>query len=113
MRSFAVVRVLVLDLLIAFISQVVLARSSPPPMSATPVRDAQAVALLQQCSQAMGTPSANSGILAFGQVNSAQLPRNPGKLTIENPAIRKQVCEILEDREIVFNEWAKRRRVQI
>lgn len=76
-------RALVAILLFGFTSQVGLAQSPTPPVSVTPVRDGQAVTLLQQCSQAMGTPSANSGILASGQVSSAQLPGNPGKLTIE------------------------------
>jgi|ERR1700722_9258147 len=69
--------------LLGFIPQVGLAQSPTAPVSAIPVRNAQAVGLLQQCAQAMGTPSASSGILASGQITSAQFPGNPGTLTIE------------------------------
>src|SRR5579862_5999021 len=52
--------------------------------TSTPVaRDPQAVALLQQCSQAMGTPNPSLAILASGQINSSAHPGEQGTITIE------------------------------
>jgi hypothetical protein len=53
--------------------------TTPAPVA----RDPQAVALLQQCSQAMGTPNASSAILASGQVTSTKHPGEQGTITIE------------------------------
>jgi hypothetical protein len=83
MQLFAVWRALVVVLLLGFISQAGFAQSPSPSVSATPVRNAQAVGLLQQCSQAMGAPNPNSGILVSGEITSAQRPGDSGKLTIE------------------------------
>ena len=76
-------RILAAIFLLGFIPQVGFAQSPTPPVSATPLRNAQAVELLQQCAQAMGTLNPNSGILVSGQITSTQRPGDPGKLTIE------------------------------
>lgn len=55
----------------------------PPTSTVAPVRDPQAVALLQQCAQAMGTPSPNSAILASGQMTSPLHPGDSATVTIE------------------------------
>jgi hypothetical protein len=54
------------------------------PIATTPVaRDPHAVALLQQCAQAMGVPNASLAILASGQITSTSHQGEQGTVTIE------------------------------
>lgn len=73
-----------LFLLMALLFAVVSTFAQQSTTTTTPAtRDPQAIALLQQCSQAMGTPNPSLGILASGQISSAAHPGEQGTITTE------------------------------
>lgn len=84
MRPIAYLRFAFAILLFALISHPAIAQTQTPT---PPVRDPQAVALLQRCSEAMGTLSSSVAIEAKGQITSSSHPGESGQITIEQQGL--------------------------